>query len=449
MGGIVYVVHCIDTEGPLYESPEVPFEQIRKVYGIHIPASEENLQKLRKGELDLGGKEKAVKTLIDVHRTATGGDWYAIDRMLEKITSKDFRIQLPDCEGQGWKYSWFCMDHVGFTGKNPRRRDAGHHKIFDHYTDIINTQHMGDIVQFHHHPVSHSGNYNESGTAFWGRSTLNDILTRKIIEREWFPVAFRPGFHTERADAHWFLEQWIPFDYGNQAVNRMASDQPDMIDGRFGDWRMAPAEWKPYHPAHDNYQKKGNCRRWVTRCLNMNAKSCEITQEDVSEAFQLAEKEGSAILAFTDHDYKDMEYEVNRIRSFLKVSGDRFPNVCFKYADAVTAMREYCRLKPQDVGMSCDVMDLQNGKKLIIKTKNNIFGSQPYLALKTKDGRFIWDNLDNGIDCQWNYTFDYNSISYEEIEKIGIAASNDYGYCEVMIYDTKECRWHKRILNER
>lgn len=448
MDGMVYVVHCIDTEGPLYEAPEVPFEQIKKIYGIDIPVSEENLRKLQNGELNLDGKEEEIKNLVNVRRIATGGDWDAIDRMLERITSEEFRSRLTDCEGQGWKYSWFCMDHVGFTGKNPRRRDAGHHKIFDHYSSMVHTQNMGDIIQFHHHPVSHSGNFNESGTAFWGRSTLNDILTRKIIEREWFPVAFRPGFHTERADAHWFLEQWIPFDYGNQAVRKTATDQPDIADGRFGDWRMAPAEWKPYHPAYDNYQKKGSCCRWITRCLNMNARSCEITQEDVLEAFRLAEEEGKAVLAFTDHDYKDMEYEVNCIREFIALAGKKLPNVRFRYTDAVTAMREYCCLKPQEIGTVCHLISLQNGKKLIIQTKGDIFGSQPYLALKTKDGNYIWDNLDCDRNHQWSYTFDYNSILYETIEKIGVAVSNDYGYCEIMNYDTEECRWNKRVLNE-
>ena len=401
------------------------------------------------GQLDLNGNEEGVKSLIDIHRMATGGDWNAIDGMLEKITSRNFRTRLTDCEGQGWKYSWFCMDHVGFTGKNPRRRDAGHHKIFDHYVDMVSTQDMGDIVQFHHHPVSHSGNYNESGTAFWGRTTINDILTRKIIERRWFPVAFRPGFHTERADAHWFLEQWIPFDYGNQAVKREATNQPDMMDGRFGDWRIAPAEWKPYHPAYDNYQKKGNCHRWITRCLNMNAKSCEITLEDVIEAFALAQMEGKAILAFTDHDYKDMEYEVNRMRSFIQLSKEKFPQVDFKYTDAVTAIREYCDLEPQEIGASCNIVVVQNGRRLAVKTKTDIFGTQPYLSFKTRDGRFIWDNMDNGIDNQWNYTFDYNSIPYDEIEKIGVAVTNDFGYCEVMNFDNLEGKWQKRVLNER
>ena len=64
-------------------------------------------------------------------------------------------------------------------------------------------------IGFHHHPVSYSGNYNDSGTAFWGSENLNQIYCRKIIDRQWFPVVFRPGFHTERPDSNFFLEQWI------------------------------------------------------------------------------------------------------------------------------------------------------------------------------------------------------------------------------------------------
>ena len=36
MKNIVYVVHCADTEGPLYESIEGTFERIRQVFNIDI-----------------------------------------------------------------------------------------------------------------------------------------------------------------------------------------------------------------------------------------------------------------------------------------------------------------------------------------------------------------------------------------------------------------------------
>ena len=38
-----------------------------------------------------------------------------------------------------------------------------------------------------------------------------------MIDRQWFPAAHRPGFHVIRPDSHWFLEQFVPFDYSSQA----------------------------------------------------------------------------------------------------------------------------------------------------------------------------------------------------------------------------------------
>lgn len=442
----VYVVHCIDTEGPLYESPEVPFNQIKTVLGIDIEASEKNLIKLQNGLLDLNGQEKAVKDLIDVHKMAINMDWDMLRKSLETITTDEFRNQLKDSNGHGWVYSWFCMDHVGFTGENPRRRDVGYHHIFDKYMEMVKKQDKGDIVQFHHHPVSHSGNYHECGTAFWGRSTLNDILTRRIIDRSWFPTAFRPGFHTERPDSHWFLEQWIPFDYGNQAMKEDETNQLDMMNGRFGDWRKAPIEWKPYHPSHDDYQKKGNCHRWITKCLNMNARIREISQEDVLEAFKTAQENGKAILAFTDHDYKDMKYDIERVRHFLKNAMVEYPKVKFEYTDAITAMRKCCNIPSKDLEMNCKIV-YDNKIRLQVLTKEKIFGPQPYLALKTFDNDYIWDNFDFEGENVWSYTFDCHSIEYSRIEKIGVAANNSFGKCKVMNYDTNQKQWKTTIWN--
>jgi len=424
----------------------VPFNQIKSVLGIDIEASEKNLIKLQNGLLDLNGQEKAVKDLIDVHKMAINIDWDMLRKSLETITTDEFRNQLKDSNGHGWVYSWFCMDHVGFTGENPRRRDAGYHHIFDKYMEMVKKQDKGDIVQFHHHPVSHSGNYHECGTAFWGRSTLNDILTRRIIDRSWFPTAFRPGFHTERPDSHWFLEQWIPFDYGNQAIKENETNQLDMMNGRFGDWRKAPIEWRPYHPSHDDYQKKGNCHRWITRCLNMYARIREISQEDVLEAFKTAQKNGKAILAFTDHDYKDMKYDIERIRHFLKKAIVEYPKVKFEYTDAITAMRKCCNIPSKDLEMNCKI-DYDNKIRLQVLTKEKIFDPQPYLALKTFDNDYIWDNFDFEGENVWSYTFDCHSIEYSRIEKIGVAANNSFGKCKVMNYDTNQKQWKTTIWN--
>ena len=137
MKGTVYVVHCIDTEGPLFEDKDVVFDQIKRIYGIDIESTEENYYALYNGKMDLGESTQGVTTLVRSLGITTKGNWNEIEEMLNKITSYEYRHTLEDSKGNGWVYSWFCMDHVGFFGENPRRRDAGYHHIFDFYTDIL------------------------------------------------------------------------------------------------------------------------------------------------------------------------------------------------------------------------------------------------------------------------------------------------------------------------
>ncbi|MBD5549018.1 MAG: hypothetical protein HDQ97_16800 [Lachnospiraceae bacterium] len=444
----VYIVHCIDTEGPLYEDKGVIFEQIKKIFGIEIENTQKNYELLQSGLLDCGENAEGVKNLLKNHKVVTKGSWNEIDRMLEKITTYNFRHELNDSDGKGWIYNWFCMDHVGFWGENPRKRDSGHHKIYDHYVSLVQAQKMGDLVEFHHHPVSFSGNYHDSGTAYWGRDTLNQIFARKIIDRGWFPSVYRPGFHTERPDSHWFLEQWIPFDYGNQATDCTDNEQIDLGDGRFGDWRYAPKEWFPYHPSHDNYQLKGNCHRWITRCLNMKARIRELRQDDVNDAFKSASEGQDTILAFTNHDYKDMEEEIGKVREMIRKASVQYKDVKFVYSDALNAMRKVLKLQSEKIGLEIKMNLSTFPSKLIITAENNIFGPQPFLAIKTKAGKYYWDNLDFVDRNKWSYTFDNNTFSYDDVEIIGVASNNNYGETEILCYDCLKNAYKKMVLNE-
>ena len=428
MSGTVYVVHCVDAEGPLYETPVVPFEQIKNIFGIEIEPIRDNLVKLQKGLLALNGQEEAVKDLVDIHRITTRGTWEEVDEMLAVVTSDTFRDRFLDSARNGWIFNWFCMDHVGFTGNNPRKRDAGYHKIFDKYNSMVKEQKRGDFIGFHYHPLPISGNYNDSGTAYWGGENLNQILCRKILDRGWFPSAFRPGFHTERPDSNWFLEQWIPYDFGNQSMSGTDDGQQDLASGRFGDWRHAPIEWRPYHPDHDDYQVRGNSRRWITRCLNMYARIRQISQQAVDEAFLSAQKGTDVILAFTNHDYKDMEFEINRVRNMIFSAHQRFGGVRFLYSNAVNAMRAVLNQKTKRFSLKAEIVTSGAHKQLRVASEGDIFGPQPFLALKTKDERYIWDNFDFLEPRKiWTYTFDSNTISLSDVEKIGVASNNSCG----------------------
>ena len=50
----MYVVHYIDTEGPLYESLPATFKRMKELFNIDLFSSEENLEKTQKGLYRLG-----------------------------------------------------------------------------------------------------------------------------------------------------------------------------------------------------------------------------------------------------------------------------------------------------------------------------------------------------------------------------------------------------------
>ncbi len=132
----VYVVHCVDTEGPLHESVEATFERLKAIFGIDLEPSVALLRQLQAGEVDLGGLEQAVRKVVDPHLLGYNDTWDKIDGMLESCMSPAFRQQTVDSEGQGWVYNWFCVDHVDYD-LNPRRRDIGYHNVYDHYQGVI------------------------------------------------------------------------------------------------------------------------------------------------------------------------------------------------------------------------------------------------------------------------------------------------------------------------
>ena len=190
----VYVVHCVDTEGPLHELVEATFERLKAIFGIDLEPSVALLRQLQAGEVDLGGIEQAVRKVVDPHLLDYNDTWDKVDGMLASCMSPAFREQTVDSEGNGWVYNWFCVDHVDYD-LNPRRRDIGYHNVFDHYQSVIReTGSPQDGVQFHYHPHNFRREANHCATHWWASSdSLAQVLCRRVIDRRWFPAAHRAG----------------------------------------------------------------------------------------------------------------------------------------------------------------------------------------------------------------------------------------------------------------
>ena len=83
----VCIVHCIDTEGPLYESLEAKFERLRHLFGItDLSRTRQTLDALIAGEINLGGIEAQVQKVLSGHLQNYMSTWTEVDRMLLILT---------------------------------------------------------------------------------------------------------------------------------------------------------------------------------------------------------------------------------------------------------------------------------------------------------------------------------------------------------------------------
>lgn len=449
----VYIVHCIDTEGPLYESVDATFERLREIFHLNLPASEDLLRRLQAGEVPLDGLEAAVQKVVDPHLLAYNDTWDKVDAMLAKLMSESYRTQVPDSADKGWIYNWFCVDHVDYD-LNPRRRDIGYHNVFEHYSgQIRKTASTQDGLHFHYHPHSFKREAHRSATHWWASSnSLHQIISRRVIDHYWFPAAHRPGFHVIRPDSHWFLEQHIPFDFSNQATVNTAEDgvQFGLEGGRFGDWRRAPATWEPYHPSPDDYQVPGNCRRWIVRCLNVGTRYRLLQERDVRQAFAEAAEGRPVVLAITDHDFRDMGPDIDAFRQLVNRVAADFPQTPFFYSEAVNAMQAALELAPLPP-CELDVAIRQVGEHthiLTVSSATPTFGPQPWLALKTVEGTYHFDNFDIETPFhQWQYVFDEETFPLTAINSIGVAANNAFGTTTVVVMDPATGKVSRRHWN--
>lgn len=422
----VYIVHCVDSEGPLSEKAFWTLDDFR-----------ENYEPWKFDKIDY---ESDPEGTIMRHRQNLLGSWESIVSMLRHATGPNIRRNLTDSIGQEWRYSWFCMDHIDFL-ENPRHRAMGIHEIFDVYTNLVASTKNNDAIHWHFHPLSTYRQGHKCATSYLNSPQLYEILCRRLIERKWFPRANRAGFQDERPDSHWFLEQWIPFDFSNTASDDVPPEiNEDLLQGRFSDWRWAPKDWRTYHPDHDHYQLEGGCRRQIARSLNVLNRFANLTFEEVCLAFERASSGKPTLLGIASHDWRDLGYEVEFIQYLLDRASKQFPEVQFIYSEAVEAMNAVNSEKQLDpLRLGCHLYRDQDGRpiKLEIECDNGkTFGPQPFLAVKTRSQRFIHDNLNYWTSLNnWNYFFDSESIMPEDVKAVGIASNDSSGNQSIHVID--------------
>jgi hypothetical protein len=386
--------------------------------------------------MDLGGIEEQAARVIAPQLINYNDDYGKIREMLKRIGDTEFRNKLPDSYGGGWIYNWHCVDHVGYD-VNPRKKDIGYHNIFDFYTEFIRDSSAPDKIHWHFHPTHHRRISHLNVNTYLRDNKIFEIIARRIIERNWFPSVNRAGFHVERPDSHWFLEQWMPFDLSNQAFPE-DDGQADMLEGRFGDWRRAPDDWSIYQPDHDDYQIAGKCRRYIARCLNAGTRMRCINEAEVRKAFDLAGQKGTALMGFTNHDFRDMQPDIELIQNLITKVRKDYPDVKFKYCEAREAFNravfgDYSPPADNILSGRIEKTDVESQLKLTIEASEATFGPQPFLAVETNDGCFHHDNFDFQEHFKkWTYIFDEHTFPPKTVKQIGVATNDKRGFNHIL-----------------
>lgn len=443
--GVVFIVHHVDTEGPLYEPISETFSRIENTLGINIGLipTRENLRRLQNKSINLPDKYKEkISQILDPQLINFKETWYDVDEMLYRVTSEKFRNKFLDSFGNGWVYNWHIMDHVGYV-TNERRRDIGYLNIFNHYESFFKeVEILNDEFQWHFHPLSFKKEAHICGTSYENSFfELHQILCRRIIEKQWFPQVNRAGFHTIRPDSNWFLEQWIPFDASNQSIieNAEGELQVDAIYGRFGDWSGAPNDWSIYNPDLYDWRKRGNLKRYIARTLNLKTRFRNINENEIEKAFSKANEGENAYLGITNHDFREMSLEIEEFNQMLFNVVKKFPQVKYRFSPSTQAFRSVIGFSEEKVKKeSIDFHCFFEGNVLKVVVNNGeIFGSQPYLAIKTKYGLYFHDNFDFGnFKKEYFYTFDRQTFNLSEIDKVGIASNDKYGNKKIVILNS-------------
>ena len=421
------LVHCVDTEGPLDESLGATFSRLEEIYGISAEPTASNLLKIQQKQASFIPTEltELVAKTFSQENLSYLRTWDEVDEMLRSYFSEEFRSRLVDDFGGQLATSWFVMDHEKYE-PNPRNKAIGQGVVHQRYADFL-TEHpsVRDEIQYHFHPSSISGNPVGAGTSFANSlPRLMSDLAMRLITFRWFPSTFRPGFHSVRPDSHLWLEQWLPFDFSNQAYES-SEHQPDLSNGRFGDWRRAPMAWGGYRPSLRDHQVPGSLNRTIFRCLNVGTRLRELQHQHIVQAFTEANDQGSAILAFTNHDFRDIREDVLNIVGAVREVQKGFTDVKVRFAPASEAARQHLLLGeevPQlEVGLE------QN--KLVVRTnENQLYSHQPFLAIQHRQGAFLHDNFDQldggNTHC---YTFDLQTIPLNLVKTIGVAVVGKNG----------------------
>jgi len=341
-------------------------------------------------------------------------NWNLVDKAMDKLFTVDFRTKYPDSYGGHFKIGWFFLSWTGFK-INPRWRDFGHHKVRDHYLERYGDflKKYGDEECWHYHHPPTSGVGNEWGMEWNSSTEYNEIISRQIIERGWFPTCFRAGGTIMNSDLSQWLERWFPFDYSNRAP----------LNFKEMDWSNGVVDWYPYHPDPKYFKSEGNGRRYMSRCMDLETNLYTSDKKDIEQAFLEASLKGKSILSVFDHDYRDIEERILSFLSKLNLVSKKYDEISWQYSTPSDAIIDVTNDDSNNNLLKLKLTVSEN--KLNIEVEGDVYQEYPWVVFRGKNGSITQpkNEISNVSNNVWELIIEDNS----GVELIAVAVSNDLG----------------------
>lgn len=347
-----------------------------------------------------------------------------------KVMDPAFRARFVDSFGQPLKLTWWMMAGNIFryaTNRNmPIPNIMTMYLMKKYHGEAIRQN--GDELSLHYHTFGWT-DYNGDGLWYWNQTRtfleckddFDFTLCQLLLEEKVFPVSFRSGWHFMDNDWQNYLDQLLPFSMHNDyPVHGVDVTEP--LDNNY-DWSLAPAEWVPFHPAPENYQRPGSCRGWNVRSAHL---STARNREYLHDIFKQANAGIDQVACIWGHlPETDFLANIQKIDSVAHHLTTIYPQVKFHYCTAIEAMQRWLRTGDDQAPIvTIEEQPMGEDVTFIITVNEPIFQQQPYVAAKDIYERYLILPCQQIGPQQWQTT---EPMPRSLLAKVGTAVCDTVG----------------------
>ena len=353
----------------------------------------------------------------------------AVNSNTSVVMSESFRNQITDSYGGKLKMTWYMMAGNIFryaTNNNvPINNTMTLYLMKKYYGDKVEL--WGDELSLHYHTFFWS-DYDGDGKYWWNQSQtfmeskddFDFTLAQFLLDENVFPVSFRSGWYYMDNDWQNYLNKILPYSLHNEYPN-IHTDLTEPIDNNY-DWSQSSPEFVPFHPSITNYQLPGDGKGWDVRAKYMGS----TTQQLIDNVFLKANQGTDQLVCLWSHlpDANFMN-EIQQVNNLLHQAAINYPNVQFKYCTAVEAYQLW-QNSIDTTKPNLQLTEEINGSdiKFLINTDEQIFQSQPFVAVKDKYERYFLADCEMIGQNMWRTI---SSYTINEIGKVGAAVTDTVG----------------------